>query len=505
MQPKEFLQPYPLNATIQTLPPRPITSKTEPAFATTATEALKPAWEQALALGSYVEGFLLQPPSADGSLAPLSMTTPQGETVAPSFDRGMRGYFDDIENIIYDGSHDLRLKGGAVKTEILRYIRENSENGAYPRSFADIEDKDIRGVVLERIQDIARIGAELRGEAKFHLLTMCMMPMWKPLLDGEWPKHNSNQGERYDRTWWITRAQQDIAMHGMRELNHRRKMVEAKGQENYFSKAFAPVRLLTEGSGAEYDVAIQLLEAVKQAMIEDPELELTVIPAPPQFEQSIFTQNPSPNGEKPKNPNVDFLVINLRTHEVAGVQVKNSRSTKAEQKYDTESGRVTILYGEDIAEPVSIKTPNTNQFTKDGKPVMHTQSHSWFGRLSTAVMKEIPTYGPDAARVFPWRENPEGFSRKDGSRKFSPPGRRSEVSAFRNQMKLLARAAVEHAVLGAGANWDRDSSLAAMLTQSVKVPAIKKILAEVGAPVTREESVFNDNRLAAALGGIVLQ
>ncbi|QQS17980.1 hypothetical protein IPL68_04990 [Candidatus Saccharibacteria bacterium] len=321
-------------------------------------------------------------------------------------------------------------------------------------------------------------------ETAFHQMTLSFMPMWQSMLDGEWPRRNVNEPREKDKFWWITKVQQDLAMHGVQELNRRMKMAMGAGQENFFSKANSSARGFLEGKGAELDVAILLLEMVKQAMIENPELELTVIPAPPQFEKSDYREMAT-DEEKPKNPNVDFLVINLRTHQVAGVQVKSTRGGK-EAQYDTQSGRVTILYGEDIAPPVMIGVPNYNQFTRSGKPVIHQKPHSWYGRLCVDIMQSLPTYGMDAARVFPFRIEHQGFSRRDGSSRPRLPGEQIELAVHKAQMKLLVRAVLSHANSIIGAEWPSEKikgqSQAQTSLRSDKVqPAIQRILAEVGA------------------------
>ncbi|MBL8121190.1 hypothetical protein JNM87_00370 [Candidatus Saccharibacteria bacterium] len=474
MHPQRFLEAYPEYATIESLPPRSFKSEAVPGFATELSELFIPTWEKGLMLGHHIEGFLRQDPNDGGALSPLSYTDAEGNTVKPRFEKDIRDYY---RGIIQDGKaigHGMRKIVNAAEESVLKECLDSHPNRRMPRKLSEIKDEDVTEGTLNRIRAVKLLTEEAAVEAAFHQLTLCFMPMWKPLLDGEWPKHHTNTSANYDKIWWITHVQQDIALHGMQELNRRRRMVSAEGQDNYFSKANSLARGFIEGKGAEFDVAIQLLEAVKQAMEADPELELTVIPAPPQFEASNY-RNTAQKGQethKPKNPNVDFLVINLRTRQVAGVQVKATRGGK-ERSYDIDSGRVTILYGEDIAPPIRVGEPNYRQFTKSGQPVIHQKLHPWYGRLCVAIMQDVPTYGPDAARVFKWRDVQNGFSAKDGSRLSQKPNGVVELPVFKNQMRMLARVALTNSGEVDRPDWRS-------MQRDLGNPAIDKILAEVG-------------------------
>lgn len=381
-------------------------------------------------LGEWAFTYLGQPPTEDKELVGLTVCPP-GEDKPPTFEDFMRYY-------------EWR-KDSNVGTQLSRLQRE---------MFTDIA-KAVKGdhISLEQAEELANDTVMEYEQAvrknTFHDLTACMTPMWQPILDGKWPDPGP---DGFDKYWWITRAQRDIAGNSIQALERRRKHAKVEGELNYFSPRVGITRSTVEGRGTEFDVAINLLEIIKRAMREherkhpeEPSLELTVIAAPPQFEAADYRRLGGERGEEdPKNPNVDFLIMNLRTHEVVGVQAKTRGHPNVDAKYDT-AERVSMMDGKAFGNTIKVDVPQ-----KKNPDLISQREFAWSGGLAVRMLLDMPNHGPDTSLVRSQKQ-PAHFPHRGKKRRGSPPSRRGpEPNQFRESRRRIAH---EISRQNEGTNW----------------------------------------------------
>jgi hypothetical protein len=188
------------------------------------------------------------------------------------------------------------------------------------------QDGQLTLELTQRKKEIKQQFYEALISLTFHLVNNSMQAMWIPILDGQWP---DNSLSRLDI---IEDIQYSLAEAGLDLYLQREQLATEENNYKYFTEENALKRAAVQGLGSEIDSAIVLLEVIKRAMIEDPSLNLIVIPAPLQFEHST---------RRKPNPNIDLLVVNLNTREVIGGQVKSKFLLSNRGKYDPE--RVEII------------------------------------------------------------------------------------------------------------------------------------------------------------------
>jgi|GEM_PF-6925180 len=406
------------------------------------------------ALGEWVYSYLSQAPEADGSMSGVKEHLP-GTDRSPSFNGDFKKYVEWF-----------RENAGIVRGDINTAWRE--AKSAIDTVF---ESGEITGEVAAeygRQTDIAK--TEAYAKYNWHIIATAMAPMWKPIIDGTWPEPGP---QNHDKYWWIHRAQENLALQSMYYVRRRHEAVQ---NEEYFQPSSGPVRGRNEGFGAELEDGQLLLKVVEEAMLENdrareqdptiPELDLTVIPAPPQFESSDFKRIAKEQGrENPKNPNADFLIINCRTHEVVGWQSKTHLQQKVVKGYDTDE-RIIMSGTIDIGNRVRIRIPNER-----GKGETES-SFPWIGGLAVQKALEISTYGPDTVSQFQYLfgNSPQGFD-KQGNYSHTVKPRRTHI----NSIALSKRMAREIAT-----NNHFDTDWVTDIQQAAQRPEVIEALKRVG-------------------------
>lgn len=143
----------------------------------------------------------------------------------------------------------------------------------------------------------------------FHRLNACMVPQW--LLES----HRDSK-EYKEVLGYCGRISQDkLALEAMTAYISRERQANYKSQFMYFDAKNSATRSALEGALNEFDAAIVLLEIGRKN-------DLTILPAPPQFERS-----------KSKGLNVDFVVIGPE-QSVIGVQAKTNVTKNVVERYD---------------------------------------------------------------------------------------------------------------------------------------------------------------------------
>lgn len=279
----------------------------------------------------------------------------------------------------------------------------------------------------EAVQAVLADSGRAESITMFHTLNSCMRVHWLRLVTGKWPKIGRGQD---DRIWWTNRAQQDIAGVGMRISETRLEYMRRLGLERYFSRDWLAVRSRREGRGNELDVGIWGLEIAKRAMAEGSD-DIIVISAPQRFES---TDRAVPRllaeelGRPFKNPNSDYLEINLANRQVIGLQAKSSSIGGKAKRYDAE--RVAVLTGTEIGNYITVEFAEDEGALSEGSKLSRVFSFS--GTLCLSMALDLPRHGPDTAVVF-----------QDASPDWPPmPGRAPETyRAYNRQLaKQLAAA-----------------------------------------------------------------
>lgn len=224
----------------------------------------------------------------------------------------------------------------------------------------------------------------------FHVFNACMSPMWHRFVHGDWPNADRRSQAKIGCITW---TQQAIARTAMRLFGRRQGVLERQGKASYFfeSAKMNLVRKSFEGKGTESDVAILTLEVVRQATLEDPSLNLIVLPAPPQLDSSDFRQRAA--AKTVKNPNIDFLLIDLDSNEVGGIQAKAwDGNRRFERKYDT-AERVLIVSGSsDLQNRVRIPLDGNDVQEAHATPAA-AKLFSWSGSLCVSIMTDFSCPG----------------------------------------------------------------------------------------------------------------
>jgi len=347
-------------------------------------KVVAPLDEAAHVFGEWTHAYLSQAPAADGSMNGIEKLP--GADRSPKFDMDFRNYFDWVNDKVGGIRSKISSQRRTDRGEVAD-LRTQAREGLKTGIITEAEAEQIRVQAKDRESTTIKEHEEAMRKYNWHVLNMSMAPLWKPLMDGEWPK----PGNGRDKFWWIERAQEGLAVQNMRVLQVRHQEA-INDPTTYFGPENGRMRAFNEGLGAEYEDAILLLEVVKQAMLEDPSLELTVIPASPQFESSDYKRIAKERGHEPINTNADFLIINLRTHEVVGWQSKTRLQERVVNSYDTAERLVmssTIDNGNVVRVPM--------RRMENGREVVTERTFPWIGGLAVQKALELPTYGPDVA------------------------------------------------------------------------------------------------------------
>jgi hypothetical protein len=202
----------------------------------------------------------------------------------------------------------------------------------------------------------------------FHELNTLMIPMWAPMLDNGWDSVEQ-------RGVSIRLAQNHLALRGLEHYKKREDFLSQHGTHAIKDPAFEETHNALTGAIHEFDTAIILLEIVRRHK------NLTVVPAPAQFEQS-------PKGDR----NVDFVVVDFENNKAVGVQAKTQVNSQQYQEADQD--RVVFVDGSidfNSIRPLRVKKGSSRE-----------QIVSWPGVIAAKNVHDIKTHGkniPPAART----------------------------------------------------------------------------------------------------------
>lgn len=226
----------------------------------------------------------------------------------------------------------------------------------------------------------------------FYTLTGAMMSAWLPVL------YDELDVPREDRLHGINVSQARLALEGL-GVAYSLKTLSSTPDEHYqhpenystditrqrtpymmFSANYEPLRSWLVGYGNEVDAAIILLEVMKQRP------NLTVVPAPPQFEAG------------PARHNVDFIALDTAEREAVGIQVKSSIYDAGKlERYDRD--KIVFIDGQTDLD-------NTKAVRR-GPYRSETRSVSWPGLISLEHFDRLKTYGKDAQTIAAFGYSPQ--------------------------------------------------------------------------------------------------
>jgi len=201
-------------------------------------------------------------------------------------------------------------------------------------------------------------GNHALNELNFHSLNMCMGLMWLPMHEGNWTLNPK------ERCVAISHTQDILAIRGLNAYWQREQISGIKQDYAYFSDKNNERRATFEGVLNEFDAAIVLLEVIKRRP------DLTVLPAPLQFEKSRHKTA------------VDFVVVSIAGQAI-GVQMKSLLLSGTKDTYD--SDRVVCLDAKiDFGNVLARRTT-------PGKS--HVKQVGWAGIICAQRVKQINTIG----------------------------------------------------------------------------------------------------------------
>ncbi len=209
------------------------------------------------------------------------------------------------------------------------------------------------------------VGLRARNEVNFHAMNRHMLGMWEPLTRGGW----SSEERRREH---ITYAQSSLAVEGLFYYMSRQRIADADGSHAMFTPAYKELYERTTGIIQEVDAAIVLLDVVRRYR------NLTVVPAPMQFERS-----------RQRRRNVDFVVVDAEAGRAVGIQVKS----KVNPKDFAEADKDRVVFVDGDVDLGNVKAMRTQRGKSDRRVV------AWPGIIAARRMSLIKTHGKGRTQV----------------------------------------------------------------------------------------------------------
>ncbi len=216
-----------------------------------------------------------------------------------------------------------------------------------------VDFHSVEGALLEKPG-----GWDHRNEVNFPALNEHMGDMWDPLILGEWPKG-------IDRNRVIHIAMNSLAIEGLLYYTLREKFVRRVGTEALYEPYNEAFLSRYTGVLQEIDVAIVILDVIRK----NP--NLTVVPAPMQFERSK------------SGANADLLVVDLGEKQAMGVQTKTVTRRETREKYD--QTRIALVDGTVDLGNVRVVRTKKGRSTEAPKP--------WPGIVAASRVDAIKLHG----------------------------------------------------------------------------------------------------------------
>jgi len=206
-----------------------------------------------------------------------------------------------------------------------------------------------------------------RNEVNFLGLNYHMAGMWQPVINGSWNKGGNVTPIRHTLN--------GLALDGLLYYQYRENYLRRRGDEAFQSEASQFVFSRMEGAMQECDATIVLVNWVKSHP------NLTVVPAPAQFEHSSGRAN------------ADLVVVDTVEKRAVGVQVKTKASEHVRRRYDPE--RIVVVDSEDLGN-VRVLASKNKRGGEAPRP--------WPGIIAASRVLDIKTqqdqnFGPQAIQT----------------------------------------------------------------------------------------------------------
>ncbi|PJJ63337.1 hypothetical protein [Compostimonas suwonensis] len=229
---------------------------------------------------------------------------------------------------------------GSFLSSYLQWARENL--GAIIRAL------EARGNRFDRHEPLVELG--------FHHIAQPAIRLWPHLIYGSEPITRLDIRDMQNRI--------ALGATGMAGVRHQRA-----AHSQYFADYNQPLRSAQSGLLTEMDAAVVLLELSRAHP------QLTVLPAPPQFEHSVTGRN------------VDFLVLDRTARRIVGVQVKTSVSNASYKRYSDEG--IVLIDG--IVDLGNSRSVRANPLRSD------IEIEAWPGMISAHHVAALRTSTPAVA------------------------------------------------------------------------------------------------------------
>lgn len=245
--------------------------------------------------------------------------------------------------------HAAMLDEHELIPELLGPAQEFENGTSYPR--------------IEREMMASENGWRHRNEVNFYCLNEHMTELWHPLTQGGWFGG--------DRTDSLNATMNSLGLMGMNLFQVRANFIKQQGTEALYDVSEENQEFVDRFTGAlqEIDAAIIAISAIRRLP------NLTVVPAPLQFERRRRTRG--------KNTNADLLVIDPVEKRMLGIQVKTRLTERTRSEYDTE--RIIFIDGDtDLGNIRDVRVKNGTS-KKAIKP--------WPGIVATSQVHNIKMHG----------------------------------------------------------------------------------------------------------------
>lgn len=194
-----------------------------------------------------------------------------------------------------------------------------------------------------------------RNEVNFLGLNHHMNDMWQPLVHGTWGEGGHSNANR--------RTLNSLALEGLLYCRYREQYLQSQGNRAFQDVSSQLVFSRLEGAMQENDATIVVVKSVE----DHP--DLTVVPAPGQFEHSRRQAN-----------NADLIVVDTARNHVVGVQVKTRANEWTRSRYDPD--RIVVIDSTDLGN-VRLFSRTNNKNSEVPRP--------WPGIIAASRVLDIHT------------------------------------------------------------------------------------------------------------------
>ncbi|HEY1085275.1 MAG TPA: hypothetical protein VGE34_00940 [Candidatus Saccharimonadales bacterium] len=275
--------------------------------------------------------------------------------VAP-FEVWSKYFGDELYSLMAEAHPDDRNPDGTERTLLKTYVQHTKAQNA-EAALPNIEQTILSDVSIPE-QDRHALMYRFSMAHNFHRMSQVMITSWAEMIWGLEPS-------KADRSFGIDVSMFCLAFSALKYARWRQQQTHILNNHRYFSEELSDGRAHGTGIMAELDTGIILLAISR----DDP--NIIVVPAPRRFEDTDDRFN------------VDFIVYDKSTDEIAGVQAKTKVHQDDIDRYDP--ARVLLVDAEkDLGGKAWTRTEAGKSVTK---PV------AWPGMVARDYMQSLKLHG----------------------------------------------------------------------------------------------------------------